>query len=171
MTGVSVWCRHPTSPRHLFLLSSSERHPEGEPAKADEALRAETEGVLRSVAFSAFPAASLPPDTRVLLPGPGVPPDRARFSGTWVGLLDNGVEHALQVEDVRGDEAVVVVSVGLLGRGAAWQRLTGVFRHGRLVLATGEGTMTYQFLPEGALLATATRGGETLQGTLTRREP
>jgi hypothetical protein len=163
-----VYCRHPLSPRFLFLFSYSERHPKTEASRLDVTLRSEVEAVLRSVVFSAFPRAELPADARVTPPDPGVPGDRASFSGRWSGTLDSGLDHILVVEQVRADEALVIVSLGLL-RGPSWQRQRALFRHGALVIQTPAGTSAaYRLQADGTLRAVVTNGEETMQATMTR---
>ena len=169
LTWDHVFCRHPFSPRHLVFVGYSERYPQTEPSRLDDALRNEVEGILRSFAFTAFPRAELPTDIRVIPPAPSVSRDRASFSGRWSGTWDNGVDHTLLVEEVRAEDAVVVVSYGVLS-GPSWERLKASFRQGALVMQTPRGTtITYRLQPDGTLLATVTdRGGATSQATMAR---
>jgi hypothetical protein len=168
LTVDGLYCRHPLSPRYLVQLSYSERHPQKQPSRLDDALRREAEGVLRSVAFVALPRAGLPPDARVIPPAPSVPRDRAALSGKWSGTLDDGVDHILLVEEVRMDDAVVVVSLGLLA-GPGGERMKASFRDDALVMQTPGGiTLTYRPQPDGTLSATISRRNQTLRAIMTR---
>src|SRR5207247_3322377 len=108
ITGSGLWCRHPTSPQYVVFLSYSERRPQQEPSRLDDTLRNEAEGVWKSVAFVPLPRPELPPDARVISPAPGVPPDRASYSGRWSGTFDTGVEDVLLVEEVRADDELYI---------------------------------------------------------------
>jgi hypothetical protein len=165
LTGYGVFCRHPFSPRYLFHLSYSERYPQKEPSRLDDVVRAEAEAVLKSVVFAPFPKAELPPDARVVPPAPNVPSAQAAYSGKWTGTFDgNGVDHLLLVEEVHANDAVVVISLGLLNR-TQWQRRKASFRQGALVLSE---LLSYRLQPDGTLLATITDGGATSHARMTR---
>jgi hypothetical protein len=88
--------------------------------------------------------------------------------GKWSGTLDDGVDHILLVEEVRMDDAVVVVSLGLLA-GPGGERMKASFREGALVMQTPGGiTLTYRPQPDGTLSAAITRRDRTLRATMTR---
>jgi hypothetical protein len=51
----------------------------------------------------------LPADVKLTPPGPGVPPDLARFAGTWSGTWDGDICTALVIEDVFANGVARVV--------------------------------------------------------------
>lgn len=168
LTIDGVYCRHPLSPRSLVHLSYSERRLKSAPSRVNTALQDEAEAVLRSVLFVTLPRAEVPADARVTPPDPSVPSERVKFSGRWSGTLDNGVDHALVVEQVHADDAMLLVSLGLL-KGPAWERRKASFQHGALVTVTPGGTsVAYRFQPDGTLRATITNRDGTAQAVMTR---
>ena len=59
----------------------------------------------------------MPLDLKVVPPGEGVPKAAAAFSGTWVGLWGNQLDHTLVVEKIEGATAQIVYS---WGTASAW---------------------------------------------------
>jgi hypothetical protein len=168
LTIDGVYCRHPHSPHSLVHLSYSERRQKSAPSHVSAALRNEAEAVLQSVLFVAFPRAEVPADARVTPPEPTVPSERAKFSGRWSGTLDNGIDHALVAEQVYADDAMLLMSLGLL-RGPTWEWRKASFQHGALVTVTPGGTsVAYRFQPDGSLRATITNRDGTAQAVMTR---
>jgi len=172
ITGSGLYCRHPSSPEYLVFLSYSERRPQQEPSRLDDALRNEAEAAWKSVAFVPLPRPELPPDARVIRPAPDVPADRAGFSGKWSGTFDNGIQALVLVEQVLADEAVLVWAGGGLIDRPAWERQKATFREDTLVYRSPGGTIgIYRPQPDGTLLATITnRNGKTFQATLKHAE-
>jgi hypothetical protein len=113
-----------------------------------------------------------PPDTKVTAPGPGVPADLAFFSGKWVGVWDNTLDHVLVVEAINPPNATVIYAWGdsmqwNTRRGST--RVLGSFENGVLKLSLSRpATATYKPMPDGTLDALYLWSGGSAKAKLTK---
>lgn len=127
--------------------------------------------------------ASLPPtgtlaypsDLRVVTPSASVAPERAAFSGHWIGTWEvqggvaRALAHALVVEQVEDTWAIVVFS-GTAQSGQSWGRHRAQFVDGALRFSGSRGTVaTYRVQPDGTLFATMEYQGKIFRSRMTRR--
>ncbi len=115
----------------------------------------------------------MPADLRITPPGADVPPDRAKFSGIWLGKWNNVLDSALAVEEIKPTGVVKVV----YAYGTAlqwnitkpgWWRPAGRFAQNELYLTMGQTTATYRMLADGLL--SGSYGNDTT-GTFRRVYP
>lgn len=121
-----------------------------------------------STAASARPLV-YPDDLRIIAPSASLAPERATFSGHWIGQWEPGKRpHALVVEQI-DDSSAVAVYAGQGGQGPFWSRNRGQFMGGTLRLTPGTAVVTYQLQPDGTLFATLESQGTILRSRMTRR--
>lgn len=65
-----------------------------------------------SPSASAASSVPLPSDTKIVTPAADVAPEIAAFSGKWVGIWDDTLEHMLVVEQINPPNAVVIYASG-----------------------------------------------------------
>ena len=75
-------------------------------------------------------AQPLPSDMRIEAPGPDVKPFYAAFSGKWVGVWDNQLDHILIVEKVEGARAKATLAA------SGGDRLARGRRHRNIICQT-----------------------------------
>lgn len=71
----------------------------GSPATAQQAAPAASP-VRASLPVNVRLPVPMPPDLAIIPPGPGVPPERAAFSGVWVGRWDSVQDTVLTVQEI-----------------------------------------------------------------------
>lgn len=113
---------------------------------------------LIAVSHPAIAQVSMPPDLRIVPPGPEVPAEVAHFAGGWGNAAWGGVlPTALVVERVDADGAAsVVYATGTseqFGLQARWVRVPRQVSDGRLMLRLRGGTMAdYSIAADGGLV-------------------
>ncbi len=125
-----------------------------------------------------FETVALPPEVRVVPPGPDVPRELASFSGWWAGTNDGVLPHVLVVEVIvpeRPPEPAGAVVVWARGDAPqwrvrrAWLRIWGRFSRGELHLAPGGGVQViYRMRPDDTLDSTYEAPGIVSRATLRR---
>jgi hypothetical protein len=96
----------------------------------------------------------LPTDVTIVLPDPTIPKDLAGFSGKWVGVWDNVLNHVLVVEKVEPTSASVIYATGTYSGWNAtprWARYRGDFIGPQLVIHLGSAVATYVLQSDGTL--------------------
>jgi hypothetical protein len=116
--------------------------------------------------------APLPSDLHIVPPTSGaVPAQRAAFSGSWTGTLDSGDRHTLVVEEIEGDDAVIVVA---FATPPGWVRVRAGFDGPvlKFTLSPKSGSrpalVAYRVEADGSLTATMELEGRIVRGRMSR---
>ncbi len=121
-----------------------------------------------------FETVALPPEVRVVPPGPDVPRELASFSGWWAGVWDGVLPHVLVVEELTHEPAGALVvyawrNAPQWGVRRGWVRVRGRFSRGELHLALGGGVQViYRMRPDDTLDSTYEAPGIVTRATLRR---
>lgn len=114
------------------------------------------DAVLGKVPVTVSLPVPVPGDLRITLPSSSVPPNRAAFSGVWVGKWDNILDTALVVQEfttlgISGIYAWGVAPSRKISR-AGWSRVSGRFAGpDELHVQMGGALVVYQMRPDGRL--------------------
>ncbi len=122
---------------------------------------------------------ALPPDVRVIPPGPDIPKEVASYSGWWGGVWDRVLPHILVVEEItpeRITEPASAVAIYAWGDAPQWRirpgwtRFRGRFLRGELHLARfpNGAQVIYRMRPDDTLDATYDLRGEIARARLRR---
>ena len=110
----------------------------------------------------------LPPDTKIVAPGPDVPKDVAFYSGKWVGSWDGRLPTILVVERLTPTSATVVYAWGnspASGIKPGWSRGEATVSSGVLVFSAPTGFMVARYTPKSDGTMTATYSNKNSSGT------
>src|SRR5436189_17467 len=61
---------------------------------------------------SAASSVPLPADTHVVTPSQDIPPELAVFSGKWIGVWADALEHVLVVEEIKAPDVTAIYAYG-----------------------------------------------------------
>ena len=118
------------------------------------------------------------PENMTINPPPeAIPKELAKFSGSWFGVADGILNTAIVVEEIYNKhEAKAIYAWGVAPRWninkAGWQRFSGKFQHGNLVLSDETKTqiITLKIMPNGKMEECYQRPGIYSKVILTKIE-
>jgi hypothetical protein len=118
------------------------------------------------------PTLVYPDDLRIVTPSAALAPERAAYSGHWVGALNEqrAAPHALVVEQVEDAESAIVVFAAIGSNGPGWSRFRARFVDDGLQFTAEDGLVaTYRVQSDGTLLATIEHQNRLFRSRMTRR--